>query len=255
MSLIAFRNELLRKHLEDVTREILTRFLSKRTELLVKLLKSYSDVDSESIKHVVLYSGIFHDIGKAYEPFQETLRRERSTAPRHEVFSVFFVDKVLTKMKKELKTIVLLAIAWHHLSTRGMVLERIGGTTGKFLKFLRSVKLNEDSRKELSEILNDLFSEFKCGEEVDLSNIPKEILRSDAEGLLDNLGKDIRKERDVSYRTYVTTLPVLTALQVADAKVAFENRKEINEEMPPPIHVRDITDLNAKKRIVQILEL
>ena len=252
MSLVAFHNEPLRKHLEDVTREILARFLSKRTKLLAKLLKSSSDIDSESINRAMLYSGIFHDVGKAYEPFQETLR-EQGTAPRHEIFSVFFSDKVLTKMKKELKTIVLLAIAWHHSSTRGMVLERIGGTTGKFLQF-DSVKLKEHSRNELSEILDGLFSQFKCGEDVDLSNIPDEISKDNAEKLFNELGKSIRGEKNVSYRTYVATLPVLSALQVADTKVAFENRNENRNKGMSPIHIRDITDLKAKEKIVQILK-
>lgn len=249
MSLIASRNEPLWKHLEDVTGEILTRFLPKRTKLLVKLLKSYSDVDSESIGHAILYTGIFHDVGKAYEPFQETLKREqKSTAPHHEIFSVFFSDMVLTKMKKDLKTIVLLAIAWHHSATRGVVLERIGGTTSKFLR-VDSVKLNEYSRKMLSEILDNIFSKFGCGEEADLSNIPKTISVNDAENLLDELGRSVRREKSDLYRTYFAVLPLLTALQVADAKVAFENRKEGT----PSVHVRDITNLDAKRRIIQIL--
>jgi CRISPR-associated endonuclease Cas3-HD len=254
MGLIAFYNpktgvcEFLQQHLEDVTREISTRFLPKRTKLLAKLLKSYVDIDLDSIKRAILYAGIFHDVGKAYYPFQETLRH-KGTAPHHEVFSVFFSDKVLTKLGKELKTIVLLAIAWHHSSTRGAVLERMAGTTNRFLQ-VDSVRLNEDSRMELSEILGNIFSHFKCGEEADLSNIPATISVKDIENLLNDLGRSIRREKRDSYRAYYVTLPLLTALQVADAKVSFENRKT---SPIPPIHIRDITNLDAERRIVQTL--
>lgn len=247
MNLIAFPNEPLEKHLEGVTREISIRFLPKRTKLLAKFFKSYSDVDLESIRHAILYAGIFHDVGKAYEPFQEMLK-QRGAAPHHEIFSVFLSDMVITKMKKDLKIIVLLAIAWHHYATRGIVLERIGGTTSKFLR-VNSVQLNEYSGKMLYEILDNLFSKFGCGDEVDLTNIPKTISVNDAENLLDELGRSIRREKSNSYRTYFAVLPLLTALQVADAKIAFENRNKGTR----PIHIRDITNLDAKMRIVQNL--
>lgn len=135
MGLIAYYNtkRALQQHLEDVAREISIRFLPKRMRLLAKFLKSHNDVDLDSIKRTILYADIFNDVGKAYYPFQETLRH-RGTAPHHERFSVFFSDKVLTKLGKELKTIILLAIAWHHSSTRGAVLERIAGTTNRFLR-------------------------------------------------------------------------------------------------------------------------
>ncbi|MBO3754146.1 MAG: CRISPR-associated endonuclease Cas3'' [Candidatus Brockarchaeota archaeon] len=247
MSLIASPNEPLQKHLEDVTEEILTRFLPKRAKLLVKLLKPYGDVDSKSVEHAILYAGIFHDVGKAYEPFQKMLK-ETGKAPHHEIFSVFFSDMVLTKMRKDLKTIVLLAMAWHHSATRGTVLERIGGTTSKYLQD-DSVKLNEYSKNMLFRILDSTFLKFKCGEEVSLSNIPEIITVNDARNLLDEMGKSLRKEKSNSYTIYFAALPLLTALQIADSKIAFENRK--GETLP--VHLRDITNLDAKRRIVQNL--
>lgn len=246
MSLIAFSDETLRKHLEDVAKEISTRFLPKRAELVVGLLKP-SDVNLESARCAMLCTGIFHDVGKAYEPFQEMLRKE-GIAPRHEIFSVYFSDKVLNKKKGDLRTIVLLAIAWHHSATRGVILERIRGTTSKYLK-VDSVRLNGHSREMLSEILGDLLSKFGCEEEADLSEIPEVITVDDAGNLLDELGRCIRKEESGSYRIYPAVLPLLTALQIADAKVASENRKE----GIPPVHLRDITNLNAKGRVARIL--
>lgn len=248
MVLIAFPDEPLHKHLEDVTDEISRRFLFKRSKLLTKLLKSYIDIDLDNIKHAIIYTGIFHDVGKAYEPFQETLR-QKGTAPHHEVFSVFFLDKVLVKMNTCLKKIILLTIAWHHLSTRGAVLERIGGTIDKFLP-IDSVKLNEYSRKVLSEILQNILLKFECGEEIDLSNIPKVISVNDVKNLLDELGRSVRREKNNSYRIYLATIPLLTALQVADAKVSFKNRKT---GTTLPLYIKDITDLDIQKKIVQTL--
>jgi CRISPR-associated endonuclease Cas3-HD len=252
MGLIAFCDsetgvcEPLKQHLEYVTREISTRFLPKRTRLLAKLLESY--VDTDSIRRTILYAGILHDVGKAYDPFQETLRR-KGTAPRHEVFSVFFSDKVLTRSMEELKIIVLLAIAWHHSSTRGAVLERIAGTTNRFLH-ADSFGLNEGSKMELYKILESMFAQFECGEEVNLSNIPTVISVEDTENLLNQLGRSLRSEKSRGYRTYRATLPLLSALQVADTKVSFENRKTSSVL---PVHVRDITDLDAERRVVRAL--
>lgn len=249
MSLIAFPNELLQEHLENVTKEILARFLSKRSKLMFKLLKPYTNIDLEIIKHAILYAGIFHDVGKAYDYFQKTLR-QRGKAPRHEVFSVFFLDRVLTKIEKNLKTIVLLAIAWHHSSTRGAILERIGGTMRNFLP-VDSVRLDECSKRELLETFNNIFLIFGCGEEIVLQNIPEIISVYDAEKLLDELGRCIRSEKKNLYKTYFTTLPLLTALQIADIKVAFENRKTTNTL---PVYIKDITSLDSQKRIIQILK-
>ncbi|MEM2173312.1 MAG: CRISPR-associated endonuclease Cas3'' [Thermoproteota archaeon] len=250
MGLIAFPNESLLRHLEDVTEEILAHFFPKRAILLAKLLKkSYNEADLESIRRAALYTGIFHDVGKAYEPFQKMLK-QKGKAPRHEIFSTFFSNKVLTKMDGNLKTIVLLAIAWHHYPTRGMIFERIGRTTSEYLQ-IDSVELDRNSREELFKILNNIFAKFKCGEEVTISNIPEEISRDDAEKLLDDLGKSIRGERKCSYRTYSATIPLLAVLQIADIKVSFKNR---GSEKVPPIYIEDITDLNAKKRIIKILQ-
>lgn len=96
-----------------------------------------------------------------------------------------------------------------------------------------------------------MFLRFKCGEEADLSNIPTIISVKDVENSLNDLGRSILREKSNLYRAYHMTLPLLL-LFVADAKVSFENRKT---SLIPPIHIRDLTDLDAERRIVQTLKL
>lgn len=243
MMLLAAKNESLEKHTEDVTDEVANRFLERRARTLVRIVKPEVNFSLSDAKRALLYTAIFHDIGKAYDWFQDTLA-EKDTAPRHELFSAFVASRILkenafSSSSQFLRNCVLLTIAWHHYVTRGMVLPEIAETTPRFVpvKFLR---LSEQRKLELVEILCSVLKKYRCEDGVDLSELPESISRDDnIKKLVDEL-QDVLESRDANPngRLYFATLPVLSALQVADSLVAYRNRGTGELQ----IHTTDLVD-------------
>jgi len=87
---------------------------------LRKALPSLSEIAEMNDFWDVLFIAVyFHDFGKAHKEFQKKLKNEKNdwNFQRHEIYSVPFVDKVITEKKEIIKRIVLM----HHKSSDELV--------------------------------------------------------------------------------------------------------------------------------------
>jgi CRISPR/Cas system-associated endonuclease Cas3-HD len=245
--LLAAPNETLEKHIKDVTNELTSRFLRKRASALMRFLRLHRiNISLSDAKNVFLYSVIFHDIGKAFDWFQnriiEAINKnfQDFSVPRHELFSAFATMRILTEdaftnFFQLLRDCVLLSIVWSHSATRGMVLPKIIYTTPNFVK-VKSVYLNEWGKLEIISILNLILAEYKCEAGIDLLKLPIEISINEVGEMLKKLHKSLNN----NLLLYHATLPVLSTLQIVDSLVAHKNRGG-----KPQVHIIDLPTISV----------
>jgi len=252
--LLAAPNETLREHIEGVAEELINRFLKKRARTLSRLLRSYNiDVNLRDVEKALLYSAIFHDVGKAYDWFQERIVEaalqglSEFSVPRHELFSALATSHILAKESfaspsgsQLLRTCVLLSIVWSHSSSRGAIIPKIAETIDRFVK-VNSVSLNQQRSSELVSILDSVLKRYECYDGIDLSRLPRTISITEVKKLLGELDKPLRSESKLGHLLYHVTLPVVSALQVADSLVSNRNRggkrREYIADLPDPLVV------------------
>jgi CRISPR/Cas system-associated endonuclease Cas3-HD len=253
--LLAALNETLEKHIKDVTNELTSCFLKKRAYTLTRLLRAHHiNISLSDAKNVLLYSVIFHDIGKAFDWFQnriiEAINRnsQNFSVPRHELFSAFATMRILTENAftnffQLLRDCILLSIVWSHSATRGMVLPKIMYTTPDFVK-VKSVYLSERGKLEIMSILNSILAEYECEAGIDLLKLPTEISINEVEGMLKTLHKSLNN----NLLLYYVTLPVLSSLQIIDSLVAHKNRGG-----KPQVHIIDLPNPSVIDKVREAL--
>jgi len=259
--LLAAPNETLEKHIKDVTNELVSRFLKKKACTLMRLLRSHSltsgpatvthtNVSFSDARNVFLYSAIFHDLGKAYDWFQNRIieaakkNPQNFSVPRHEIFSAFAAMQILTENAftnsfQFLRDCVLLSIVWSHSAIRGMVLPEIMYTTSDYIK-VKSVYLSKRGKLEIMAILNSILAKYECEDGIDLLKLPTEISINEVEKMLKMLDKSLNS----NLLLYYATLPVLSTLQIVDSLVAHKNRGG-----KPQVHVVDLPDPSVINKV------
>jgi CRISPR/Cas system-associated endonuclease Cas3-HD len=229
--LLAAPNELLEKHITDSVNEFINRFSPKKEYTLIRLLQSYDvNIDLIDVKRIFLYSIIFHDIGKAYDWFQNRIieainKQERNfSVPRHELFSAYATlhllnENAFTNAFQFLRDCILLTIIWSHSSSRGMVLKRIAETIPQYVS-VEYIKLSEERRLDLTSMIESILTKYECRDGIDLLELPAEISINEVKEMLNTLDKSVCSDRSL----YYATIPVLSTLQLIDSLVAYRNR-------------------------------
>jgi CRISPR/Cas system-associated endonuclease Cas3-HD len=246
--LLAAPNETLEKHIKDVTNELVSRFLRKRACTFIRLLRSHNiNISFSDVRNVFLYSSIFHDLGKAYDWFQNRII-EAKGVPRHELFSAFVTMQILTEGAfinsfQFLRNCVLLSIVWSHSAIRGMVLPEIMHTTPDYVK-VKSVYLSEQRKLEIMAILNSVLAEYECKTGIDPLKLPTEISINEVKEMLETLNKSLNN----NLLLYYATLPILSALQIVDSLVAHKNRGG-----KPQVHIIDLPNPLVVNKIREAL--
>jgi CRISPR/Cas system-associated endonuclease Cas3-HD len=253
--LLAAPNETLEKHIRDATDELAGRFLRKRAYTLARLLQSYNiNISLNDAKNALLYSVIFHDVGKAYDWFQIRIVKavnknsQNFSVPRHELFSAFATMQILTKNSftnffQLLRNCVLLSIVWSHSATRGMVLPKIMYTTPNFVK-VKVIRLSERKKLEIVSILNSILLEYECKAGIDLLKLPKEISVDEVGRIL----KMLHESLSDNPLLYYATLPILSTIQIVDSLVAHKNRGG-----KPQVHIIDLPNFSVMGRVRETL--
>jgi CRISPR/Cas system-associated endonuclease Cas3-HD len=245
--LLAAPNEPLEKHITDSINEFINRFSPKKEYTLIKLLRSYDvNIDLIDAKRVFLYSIIFHDIGKAYDWFQNRIieaineQKRDFSVPRHELFSAYATlhllnENAFTNAFQFLRNCILLTIIWSHSSSRGMVLKRIAETIPRYVN-VEYVKLSEERILELMSMIESILTKYKCRDGIDLLKLPAKISINEVKEMLNTL-HDMLYSKSIgsNYSLYYATIPVLSTLQLIDSLVAYKNRGGC-----PQIYITDL---------------
>jgi CRISPR-associated endonuclease Cas3-HD len=258
--LLSAPNETLEKHIKCVARELAERLLEKRARAIARFLQSYSiEVELRDAKNALLYSAIFHDLGKAYDRFQERIIEAVNkgssdfSVPRHELFSAFATSQILTEKAfinsfEFLRDCVLLSIVWSHLSSRGAILQEIRETTARYVPD-KLVSLDATRKQELTSMLNSILTEYECKAGVDLSRLPVEISIDEVKEMLNALNASLEKgPYENKNLLYHAVLPILSSLQLVDSLVSHKNRGG-----KQPIYVIDLPDPSTVGRVRKAL--
>jgi CRISPR/Cas system-associated endonuclease Cas3-HD len=260
--LLAAPNEPLEKHITDSVNEFINRFSPKKEYTLIRLLQSYDvNIDLIDVKRIFLYSIIFHDIGKAYDWFQnriiEAINKQKRdfSVPRHELFSAYVTlhllnENAFTNAFQFLRNCILFTIIWSHSSSRGMVLKRIAETIPQYVN-VEYIKLSEEKRLELTSMVKSILTKYKCRDGVDLLKLPAKISINEVKEML-NVLHGILHSKSVGSNCslYYATIPVLSTLQLIDSLVAYKNRGGC-----PQIYITDLPDYSIISKVREKLWL
>jgi len=115
-------------------------------------------------------------------------------------------------------------------------------TTPDFVK-VKSVHLSGRRKLEIISILNSILAEYKCETGIDLLKLPTEISINEVKGILKTLHKALNNSL-----LYYATLPVLSALQIADSLVAHKNRGG-----KPQVHIIDLPSPSVINKVREAL--
>jgi CRISPR-associated endonuclease Cas3-HD len=246
--LLAAPNEPLEKHIVNSVDEFINRFSPKREYMLVRLLRSYDvNIDLIDARRIFLYSIIFHDIGKAYDWFQnrilEAINKQKPdfSVPRHELFSAYATSYLLnenafTNASQFLRDCILLTIIWSHSSSRGIVLKRIAETTSQYVN-VEYVKLSEERKLELMSTIESILTKYECENGINLLKLPVKISINEVKEMINTLHGRIVGS-NYYYPLYYATILVLSVFQLIDSLVAYKNRGGT-----PQVYIVDLPDL------------
>ena len=202
---------------------------------------------------------LLHDLGKAYEPLQGSVR-ERGTASHHEYVSVAAASRMLRLDglggdARFLRDSILLSIVWHHTAMRGSdIHERRSWLADVYRRYSsdRKYVFRLEEAGELRWIMDTLAKTFNLHNYLDVDSLPGEITLDDVNRVSSSLVEELR-DRERGLKLYAYALLILHPLMVCDNYSANTNRMgrltRFLADLPTPRETVPIRD--ALRRLVR----
>lgn len=249
-------SESLDKHIRTALNEFNTLFVRTKYTSVLSRIFGYNEENLENACKICI---LFHDIAKAYDQYQERIRRRGEfTYPAHDYYSAYIVNKLIeNKWKGEIIT----AISWHHGATRGFRVNIEETETGRILdeivRELQEITLNESSYTYVLNMLENIIKDYYI-KEVKINELPNKITFKELKSFFRNFEVELLQKKKNEPKFFRRTHLLTRILLFCDNLAASKNRGNKDKSSRIPIFISDFVNPEeiekAFKEIQMLLE-